>query len=100
MKPTGPRTERDHRLDQEGVIVASTPPPTIRQGSLGDRVAHELRARIVRREIPAGTHLVEDTLAAEYDVNRGPIRDALKSLDTEGLVRSQRRGVLRALSHD
>lgn len=74
--------------------MASTPPPTIRQGSLGDRVAHELRARIIRGEIPAGTHLVEDTLAAEFDVSRGPIRDALKALDTEGLVRSQRRGVL------
>lgn len=66
----------------------------IRLGSLGERVAHQLRVRIIRGEIPAGTHLVEDALAAEYDVSRGPIRDALRLLDGEGLVRPQRRGVI------
>lgn len=76
--------------------MAARPPaaPAIRVGSLGDRVAHELRVRIIRGDIEPGTHLVEDALAAEFDVSRGPIRDALKALETEGLVRSQRRGVL------
>ena len=38
------------------------------------------------------THLVEDALAAEYDVSRGPVRDALRQLESQGLVESRRRG--------
>jgi GntR family transcriptional regulator of gluconate operon len=66
---------------------------TIRQEALGDRVAHDLRRRIVAGQVPVGTHLVEDALAEEYDVSRGPIRDALRRLVGEGLVESRRKGM-------
>lgn len=51
-----------------------------------------LRDQIVRRTIQPGTHLVEDALAAQYDVSRGPVRDALRQLESQGLVESRRRG--------
>jgi len=60
--------------------------------ALGEQLANELRGRIVRGQIPAGTHLVEDTLAASYSVSRGPVRDALRTLLAEGLLESRRRG--------
>lgn len=67
--------------------------------SLGSQVVDQLRQLIVTRQIPPGTHLVEATLSVEFDVSRGPIRDALRQLEGEGLVVPQRRGlVTRALT--
>lgn len=63
-----------------------------RAPSLGEQLAELLRDRIVRRVIAPGTHLVEDALAAQYDVSRGPVRDALRELERQGLVESRRRG--------
>ena len=67
--------------------------PSLVQSSLGDRVAHELRVRIIGGELPRGTRLVEDALAEQFDVSRGPIRDAYRQLEAEGLLESRRRGV-------
>lgn len=63
-----------------------------RAPALGTQLAGVLRDDIVRRRLQPGTHLVEDALAAKYDVSRGPVRDALKELETQGLVESRRRG--------
>lgn len=52
-----------------------------------------LRRLIITGEISPGTHLVEAQLSESYAVSRGPVRDALKKLETEGLVESRRRGV-------
>lgn len=65
----------------------------LRQESLGDRVAHELRVLVISGGLKPGTHLVEGRLAEQFDVSRGPVRDALRSLEAEGLVESRRRGV-------
>ncbi|AXG81581.1 GntR family transcriptional regulator [Streptomyces paludis] len=73
-------------------MTAATP---IRQGSLGDRIADDLRVRIISGTLRPGTHLVEGVLADEYDVSRAPVREALQRLAGERLVRDgRRRGVL------
>lgn len=64
----------------------------LRAVALGDQLAELLRARIVEGGLAPGTHLVEDALAAEHDVSRGPVRDALRILTGEGLLESRRRG--------
>ncbi|TDC24801.1 GntR family transcriptional regulator [Streptomyces sp. 8K308] len=66
----------------------------LRQSSLGERVAHELRVLVISGELKPGARLVEGPLAEQFGVSRGPIRDALKQLETEGLLESQRRGVV------
>lgn len=66
----------------------------IRQPSLGGQVAADLRLRILSRSLPADTHLVEGALATEYGVSRGPVREALRELEDEGLVVSLKRGTL------
>ncbi len=54
--------------------------------SLPEAVARALRRRILNNELPAETRLVEANLAAEFGVSRGTIRDAMRSLQAEGLI--------------
>ncbi|MER7334699.1 MULTISPECIES: GntR family transcriptional regulator [unclassified Micromonospora] len=67
--------------------------------SLGERLANELRRRIIVGDLPAGTRLVEEELAESFRVSRGPVRDAIKILRAEGLVTGTGRNVVtRSLS--
>jgi GntR family transcriptional regulator len=51
-------------------------------------VAAELRQRIMRRDYAVGESLpAESALCAEFDVSRGPVRQALATLKNEGLIR-------------
>ena len=61
--------------------------------ALGRHVVDHLRRLIIVGDLPSGTHLVESQLSETFDVSRGPVRDALRQLETEGLVESRRRGV-------
>jgi GntR family transcriptional regulator of gluconate operon len=59
--------------------------------ALGEQIAHRLRVDIISGVILDGTHLAEDHLASQFDVSRGPIRDALRQLEHEGLVENRRK---------
>ena len=56
--------------------------------SVRQRALEQLRRSIVRGEFAAGEHLREDRLALDLDISRGPIREALRQLEQEGLIRS------------
>ena len=61
--------------------------------SLHDEVAAQLRERIFAGELMPGTFLDEVKLAQELEISRTPLREALKVLTAEGLVRHEpRRG--------
>jgi DNA-binding GntR family transcriptional regulator len=49
-------------------------------------VCDELRRLVVTGELPPGTRLVEDRLAARLSVSRNPVREALQTLAAEGFV--------------
>lgn len=59
-----------------------------RSGSISSRsrVIEETRKRITRGEFAAGENISEIALAEEFGVSRTPVREALKQLQTEGLV--------------
>lgn len=59
--------------------------------AMGEQIAHRLRVEIITGEIASGTHLAEDALASRFDVSRGPIRDALRQLESEGLLENRRK---------
>lgn len=59
---------------------------------LGSRLARRLRLQILSGELPPHSHLVESRLAEQYGVSRGPVRDALKGLEHEGLTYPARQG--------
>lgn len=65
----------------------------IRAESLGERLANELRRRIIVGDLAAGTRLVEEEVAESFRVSRGPVRDAIKILRAEGLVAGTGRNV-------
>ncbi|WP_434741287.1 GntR family transcriptional regulator [Micromonospora sp. SH-82] len=71
----------------------------IRVESLGERLATELRRRIIVGDVTSGTRLVEEELADSFRVSRGPVRDAIRILRSEGLVTGSGRNVVtRSLS--
>lgn len=67
--------------------------PQLKQTALGAQIAHELRFRIVSGQLTTGEHLVELRLSEGFGVSRGPVRDALRQLEAEGLVETRRKGV-------
>ena len=61
--------------------------------SLHDEVAAQLRDRIFAGELMPGSFLDEASLATQLKISRTPLREALKVLTAEGLVRHEpRRG--------
>ncbi|MEJ8766800.1 GntR family transcriptional regulator [Oceanobacillus sp. HCA-5259] len=62
--------------------------------SMGERLVSELRIRIISQDIPKESVLSENQIAKEYQVSRSPVREALKVLEREGLVRLGRMGAI------
>lgn len=56
-------------------------------------LADRIKAGIIRWRYPPGSSLRETDLAAEYGASRGPVREAMRILELQGLVvHAQRRG--------
>ncbi|MBU3066314.1 GntR family transcriptional regulator [Nocardia sp. NEAU-G5] len=67
--------------------------PVNRQ-STAEMIADRLREAIMRGTLAPGAQLVEADLAAQFDVSRGPVREAMQRLVSEGLLHSIRhRGI-------
>ncbi|SEB64425.1 transcriptional regulator, GntR family [Paramicrobacterium humi] len=64
----------------------------VRRRAYGEQVTEHLRDSIVSGELPRGQRLVEEQLAEQFGVSRGPIRDALRRLEIESLVESRGNG--------
>ncbi len=61
--------------------VHRLPKSTFRQ-----HIAERLRAAILEGELAPGAAVVETALAAQFDVSRGPLREAMRQLIDEGLL--------------
>lgn len=84
--------------------MASRLPPL---GDVQRRTAHEsvteaLRQAVLGGVLPAGTRLVQAELAAEFGVSNTPVREAMRQLAVEGLIKfdSYRGAVVRSPSLD
>lgn len=65
--------------------------PQLRPGtpltqSLPEQIAAQLSERIVSGTYAPGQRIMEQAVAEEFDVSRGPVREALRLLEKEGLV--------------
>jgi DNA-binding GntR family transcriptional regulator len=57
-----------------------------RSNTLSLLVAKAINRMIVAGEFPQGARLNEVELAARFGVSRGPVREALRSIERDGLV--------------
>lgn len=65
----------------------------LKSGSLADAVFEQLEEMIVSGELEAGENLTELRLSKELNVSRTPIREAIRRLEQEGLVKESGKGV-------
>lgn len=54
--------------------------------TLRENVVDAIRMKILNSELESGARIVEQDMAAELGVSRGPVREALRQLEEEGLV--------------
>lgn len=54
--------------------------------TLRENVVEAIRNKIINQELKPGEHIVEMDLAEEFKTSRGPIREALRQLEHEGLI--------------
>lgn len=62
--------------------------------ALGEQLATKLRLQIISGEIVIGQKLSENILASQFGLSRAPVREALKTLESEGLVSLTKQGVV------
>ncbi len=60
--------------------------PSLDRHSLRHRVLHTLREAIITGQFQPGDRLVEEEICQQMGVSRGPMREALRQLEQEGLV--------------
>lgn len=63
----------------------------IRQKSLRDHVHDTLRDAIISGRLTSGMRLNERQLAADLEISTSPLKEALRQLESEGLVRTEPR---------
>ena len=78
----------------------SVPTVGARHVPLSHAVVDELRSAIIGGEYVQGERLVEEEVAARFEVSRNPIREALRTLSTEGFVMIEPRRGARVASID
>ena len=57
-------------------------------GPRGQQLIETLRTAIISGRFDPGDRLIESALSAEFGTSRGPVREALRQLENEGLVMS------------
>jgi DNA-binding GntR family transcriptional regulator len=79
--------------EEEHVSVESL--SSLDRSTLRERALRALRRAITSGRYRPGDHLGEVDLAAQLGISRGTVREALRHLEQEGLVRAGQRGMLR-----
>lgn len=65
---------------------SATPSKITRGGDAGERIAVALRDAILSGEYPPGARIRQEALAQRFGASRVPVREALRTLENEGLV--------------
>ena len=69
-----------------GESVESVALPELGHASLRQRITSVLRTAIVSGRLKPGDRIVEEEVSEQLKVSRGPVREALRQLEQEGLV--------------
>ena len=60
--------------------------PKLNYKTLRQEVVDEIRQRILTGDFQAGERIKENEMAQQLGVSRGPVREALRQLEQEGLI--------------
>jgi len=103
----GAGTRRRQVLPAKAQPLSTAPRPVLRDGSRKTRdmtwtVYSSLRESILNGALPPGESLSQVQLASQLGVSRGPLREAVRMLQREGLVEAEvnRRGRVSSFSID
>lgn len=58
--------------------------------TLRENVVDAIRTKILNRELVPGMRIIEQDIATEFGISRGPVREALRQLEQEGLIEYSR----------
>lgn len=85
------RTLRGSKPDDAALrrIVARRTPPGDPSRSLAELACDEIRRAIREGRIPTGAHLTEVDIASWLGMSRTPVREAMRRLQSEGLLLNQ-----------
>jgi DNA-binding GntR family transcriptional regulator len=80
-------------------LFADQDTPTL---TVPEQIASAIGDRIIAGDLAPGSRMIEQELAAEFAVSRGPVRDALRILEREGLatILARRGAVVTELTTD
>ncbi|UQY33025.1 GntR family transcriptional regulator [Pseudomonas fulva] len=70
-------------------ILIARPSHKIQRRSISEALAESLRGRILNGELKEGTPLIQEAIAAEYEVSRMPVREAFRQLEASGFIASR-----------
>jgi DNA-binding GntR family transcriptional regulator len=68
--------------------------------NLPERIADRLIEAIARRELSPGQHLIETQLSEQLSISRAPLREALRVLQSQGIVTALPRRGVRLIAFD
>jgi DNA-binding GntR family transcriptional regulator len=76
------------RVTRAAPAAAPSVPPSsgMQMLSLPEQIAAQLATRITTGSYAPGLRIMEQALAADFGVSRGPVREALRLLEKDGLV--------------
>jgi|TARA_R110002072_G_scaffold159872_2_gene310917 DNA-binding GntR family transcriptional regulator len=87
MNESSKGQQRTGMAMSKGILGIDTDLVLFEGGPTGRGVYADLRARIVKLDLPPGTPLLRAEMAETHGVSLTPLRDALQQLAKEGLVR-------------
>jgi DNA-binding GntR family transcriptional regulator len=76
------------RIEELGELTDVLSYPLIERAT-PELIYETLRARILSTEIESGSTLAQSIVARSYGVSRGPVREAFRMLQREGLIESE-----------
>lgn len=79
-----PRTAPSPDLE---MVYAWSPSPSAQTLSLPEQIAERIGNAIIRAGYEPGARIQEQEVANQFQVSRGPVREALRILERDGLVR-------------
>ena len=68
------------------MTTSSTSEPLVERSVLSEQVKDRLLERIVEGDLAPGSRIVETRIAREFGISQAPVREALRSLSSLGLV--------------